>query len=321
MSSMASTQKLFTTVLCPVDFSEHSRQALHYAALLASRAAGRLVVIYVEDPMLAAAGAIAYNERAMLDRARMELRRFTKQPLSQHRLAADAVTLDIAQGKPHEEIAWTADRVGCDLIVMGAHGLTGANRLMIGSTTHRVLRESALPVLATPPVRGRAKPPQKAWPGKSAIAPVDLASGARADALAAAVVANELGTTLQLVHVVEPAADLPWLELDAIRHNAQARRKADAQLAKIAADLPWGIVDARVDPGRPADVIAKLAAASAVGVVIMTKRRGQGLFGPRQGSISYHVLMQAKTPVLALPSDAKWRSRALALAPKRTSRA
>ena len=54
---------LFKTVLCPVDFSDHSRQALAYAALLASRSEGRLVVIFVEDPLLAAAAGVAYNEK------------------------------------------------------------------------------------------------------------------------------------------------------------------------------------------------------------------------------------------------------------------
>jgi nucleotide-binding universal stress UspA family protein len=311
MARMSTAKKmLFSSVLCPIDFSEHSRQALHYAALLASRAAGRLVVIYVEDPMLAAAGAIAYNEKAMLDRARTELGRFVKRPAEAHRLPQAAITLDIAQGKPHEEIAWTAERVGCDLIVMGAHGLTGANRLMIGSTTHRVLRESALPVLATPPVRGRAKPPGKNWPGKSAVAPIDLAAaGDRTDAVAAAVVARELGTALELLHVVEPVAAVPWLEVDAARRSSQIRRKAEAQLSRIAAGLPVA-VNIAVETGSPADVIAKRAAARSVGVVIMTRRRGQGLFGPRQGSISYQVLTKANTPVLALPGDAKWRARA-----------
>lgn len=306
---MPTAKTLFSTVLCPIDFSEHSRQALLYAALLASRAGGRLVVIYVEDPMLAAAGAIAYNEKAMLNRARTELGRFVKRPAEAHRLPPDAITLDIAQGKPHEEIAWTAERVGCDLIVMGAHGLTGANRLMIGSTTHRVLRESSLPVLATPPVRGRAKPPGKNWPGKSAIAPIDLAAGNRTDAVAAAVVARELGATLELLHVVEPVAALPWLEVDAVRRRDQITRKAEAQLSRIATGLPVA-VNITVQAGSPADVIAKRAAASSVGVVIMTRRRGQGLFGPRQGSISYQVLTKANTPVLALPGDAKWRTRA-----------
>ena len=53
--------KLFETILCPVDFSDHSRQALAYAALLASRSKGQLIVIFVEDPMLVAAAGVAYD--------------------------------------------------------------------------------------------------------------------------------------------------------------------------------------------------------------------------------------------------------------------
>jgi nucleotide-binding universal stress UspA family protein len=67
----------------------------------------------------------------------------------------------------------------------------------------------------------------------------------------------------------------------------------------------------RVEFGKPADEIAKVASSRHVGLVVMTRRRGQGLFGPRQGSISYQVLCNANTPVLALPSDNAWIRRAI----------
>ena len=54
---------------------------------------------------------------------------------------------------------------------------------------------------------------------------------------------------------------------------------------------------------KAGDEIATIATSRHVGLVVMTRRRGQGLFGPRQGSISYEVLCKANTPVLALPSD------------------
>lgn len=67
----------------------------------------------------------------------------------------------------------------------------------------------------------------------------------------------------------------------------------------------------RVEAGKLADEIAKIAASKHVGLVVMTRRRGQGLFGPRQGSISYQVLCKANTPVLALPSDNAWMRRVI----------
>ena len=305
---MAAT-RLFETILCPVDFSEHSRQALAYAALLASRGKRRLVVIFVEDPLLAAASAIAYNERTLIDKGRKVLRRFVEKTIAPYGVRLDDVTLDIAVGRPHDEIAWTAERLGCDLIVMGAHGRGGANRMMLGSTTHRMLRRSPLPVLATPPVKGRALRPAKSWPGKMVIAPIDIGARDRADALAASVAARALGTELELVHVVEPVVNPPWIEVDADRRNLQRQRRAIVRLTQLQDELEGVATAVRVETGKPADEIADVASDKKVGLVVMTRRRGQGLFGPRQGSISYQVLSKANTPVLALPSDKAWMRR------------
>ena len=304
-------RRLFQTILCPIDFSDHSRQALAYAALLASRGKGQLVTIFVEDPLLAAAAAVAYDEKVMKDRALKELRRIVERTIAPFKLPMSAVTIDVAVGRPHDEIAWTADRLGCDVIVMGAHGRSGADKMMFGSTTHRTLRRSPLPVLATPPVIGRSIGPPRGWPGKRVIAPVDLDARARQDSLAAAVVARELGTELELVHIVEPINNPPWLELDAGRRNLQRERRAMVRLTQLQDELKGIATAVCVESGKPASEIAKVASSKHVGLVVMTRRRGQGLFGPRQGSISYQVLCKANTPVLALPSDSAWMRRVL----------
>jgi nucleotide-binding universal stress UspA family protein len=308
---MARTSPLFGTILCPVDFSIHSRQALAYAALIAAKNDARLVVTFVEDPLLATAAAVAYDEKALIERGRKELGRMADRITKPFRVPARSVTLDVAIGRPAQVIANIAEKLRCDLIVMGAHGRTGANRLMIGSTTHRILRQSRIPVLATPPVKGRAARPPRSWPGKMAIAPIDFGPRDRADALAAAVSARELGVQLELVHIVEPIADVPWLELDEAKRNQQRERRAAARLTRLQDDVRWNVSGVRVESGKPGPMIASIAASSRVGLVVMTRRPGQGLFGPRQGSISYEVLCRSNTPVLALPSDAKWMRRVI----------
>jgi len=170
-------------------------------------------------------------------------------------------------------------------------------------------------VLATPPVKGRPARPPRNWPGKVALAPIDFTPAERADALAAAIVAQELGTTLELVHVVEPIADIPWLELDEARRNLQRERRAAALLSRVRDKVQWNVSGVRVATGKPAEAIASLASKAHVGLVIMTRRRGPGLFGPRQGSISYEVLSRSNTPVLALPSDTKWIRKVVRRAP------
>ncbi|WP_122898553.1 universal stress protein [Acinetobacter sp. B51(2017)] len=48
---------------------------------------------------------------------------------------------------PSEGIIHVADEVGADLIMMGSHGRTGLQKLMLGSVAQNVLTQSPIPVL------------------------------------------------------------------------------------------------------------------------------------------------------------------------------
>jgi len=47
----------------------------------------------------------------------------------------------------HEEIIGTAEKQGCDLIIMASHGHRGMTALLLGSETAKVLTHTKLPVL------------------------------------------------------------------------------------------------------------------------------------------------------------------------------
>jgi nucleotide-binding universal stress UspA family protein len=82
--------------------------------------------------------------------------------------------------------------------------------------------------------------------------------------------------------------------------------KAQRRLESLAEAVGAGIqIETRVVSGNPADEIAALAAEERIGVVVMHLRKGPGLFGSRAGSIAYHVLRHAVTPVLVLPDRAR----------------
>ena len=57
------------------------------------------------------------------------------------------VETDIHEGEPHEHIAEYAKQHGVDIIVMSSHGHGGVKRLIMGSTTDRVIRSGAAHVL------------------------------------------------------------------------------------------------------------------------------------------------------------------------------
>ena len=50
-------------------------------------------------------------------------------------------------GKPADQILHLARELGADLIVIGSHGLTGIERLVLGSVSERVMREAHCAVL------------------------------------------------------------------------------------------------------------------------------------------------------------------------------
>ncbi len=58
-----------------------------------------------------------------------------------------AVAVDVRVGEPAEAIVASVEAHGADLVVMGSHGRTGLDRLMVGSVSERVIGRSHCPVL------------------------------------------------------------------------------------------------------------------------------------------------------------------------------
>lgn len=302
---------LFRSILCPVDFSGHSAVALRYAAILAKRSAGRLQVLHVNDPMVAAAAAVAFADRDYAKVALDELRPFVAKALPASTMKAISIRYAVETGDPARMIASAAKRFRCDLIVMGTHGLSGLEKVLIGSTTARMLRRASLPLLAVPPNplegMGSQEPP-RLWPGTAIMAPVDLRAQSTRDIREAERIARAFGSDLVLVHVVPPLQPPPWYRTDLSAHWRMQVTKAQRQLESLAKTVGPGVnTEIRVVAGRPADEISALAAEERIGLVVMHLRRAPGLLGSRAGSIASQVLRYAVTPVLALPGRAVTR--------------
>src|SRR5262249_28708380 len=71
----------FRSVMCAVDFSERSRQALRYAEAVARRGLGTLTVLYANDPLLVAAAAAALRDGDLVKRSAAELDAFVDETL------------------------------------------------------------------------------------------------------------------------------------------------------------------------------------------------------------------------------------------------
>jgi len=288
----------FRSILCPVDFSTHSRDALQHAVAMARRFGGRVTVLFVNDPLLLAAGSPSRGgRRSFLERTRIELERFVTRSVPPSSIDGD-ITLVVSTGNPADEILRIARRLRSDLIVIGTEGLSGLSKLFFGSTTAAVLGRVTIPALAIPPSRGRRNKGSRSVSIDRVLAPIDLAGEWQSDAIRAASLAETFDAPLVLIHVLAPVQAPPWLRSvsSGRRRIETARRALERVAAKLAPDRR---VTCRVLEGSPAHEIARMT--SPRSLVVMSLRGGPGVWGARRGSIAYHVLTHAATPVLALP--------------------
>src|SRR5688500_16374792 len=133
-------------IVCPVDFSEPSRTALRYAGVVADHFGGRLLVMTVDDPLLATAAPTRTERAGPTER---ELRQFIETTLTGG-TGPKSVDVQVAVGKPAAGVLRVARESRADLIVMSSHGRSGAAKRFFGSTTEGVLRSTTTPVLVTP---------------------------------------------------------------------------------------------------------------------------------------------------------------------------
>lgn len=145
-------------VLLSTDLNEGSHDAMAAYLILGLASEARLSALHVFDaPMLrlAMSHQISEEEReAYLEDQRDLARIATGRFLAAAGLPSVQTILRHDATHPSHEILAAAGLVQADLIVMATHSRRGLERLLLGSTTERVLRDSQIDVLAIPPAKG-----------------------------------------------------------------------------------------------------------------------------------------------------------------------
>jgi nucleotide-binding universal stress UspA family protein len=153
----------FHAVLCPTDFSDASAAAVAVAAGLADESRATLHLVHVVDwPFGHTVGPdpVTTLRESLVAQAAQDLQPLLP-PRPRGTPAAEALVL---AGHPAAQIVAAARARSADLIVMGVSGRGVVGLTVLGSTTHRVLREACCPVLT---VRG-ATPTSSARPSPAA---------------------------------------------------------------------------------------------------------------------------------------------------------
>lgn len=142
----------FHKILVPTDFSPHSAEAIRVAASLSRTFAAPLTVMTVYQPAVVpmvpdgVMFPVPVDMEAEVAQMKAKLHELELEATAAG-ADASAVSSELRQGAPFDEIIANAKEGAFDLIVMGTHGHTGLKHVLLGSVTEKVVREAPCAVL------------------------------------------------------------------------------------------------------------------------------------------------------------------------------
>jgi nucleotide-binding universal stress UspA family protein len=281
--------KLLKTILVAVDFDDTLDTILAVASDLAKKLGSEVVLTHIVE----AADESGEVPEAVGNSITARLGEMQKQ------LTANGVSVPqvfCLSGKAAVEIVEAAERIGANLILLGAHGVAKDPLFPLGTTTEKVIRWSAKPVLAVP-----RKPPLAF---ANIVCPVDFSDVSARGLTTAIHVARASGGKLQILTVVAPPSGFPtihppWGE-KASSAQQERTNKCQRELEEFLGrfdlqDVTW---EKHVLNGDPAHEIVNWARATTADLIVMGSVGRTGLPFMLMGSTAVKVLRQLPCALL-----------------------
>jgi len=134
-------------ILIPTDGSDYSLRAAEYGVSVAKMLSAQIMVVYVIDEVVLDRISKLAEREDVEQELKTDGQRYIKYVLGLAEKEGVKATSTLAKGRPFEQIVHIAKGLNMDLIIMGTYGLRGADRILIGSVTERVIEYSPCPVL------------------------------------------------------------------------------------------------------------------------------------------------------------------------------
>ena len=287
-------------ILVPVDFSDASKKAANYGLSLALEFESSLVLAHI-TPFDAGA-----YEKAKIDLIDLI------PPDCRERLKFEIV---VKSGHVASELIGIVEDRQIDLVVMGTHGRSYFERMLVGSVTDRILRKLHVPIITVShldPEKEMHTP--EPVPLHRILYASDLAEGAEEGLKFSIRLARGLDAALTVAHVVqfadaafhgvETAAYLP-------EYSNQIRAQAEEKLARTVALVTDGSVPIStvLAEGVPYKAINSIAEQHNADLIVINLQNKSLLERALLGTTAERVIRTATVPVLSLPLPALYASR------------
>jgi len=282
-------------IMCPIDFSAGSEQAMRVATRLATEADAELVLFHSwhVPPIAFAGGHLIVPPTLFQDVSDDAKQGLDEAVLEVTALGARRVSAKLVSGLPWTVIVRELEDPTYDLVVLGTHGRTGLERILLGSVAEKVVRHAPCSVLAV-------RPDGEPKPFTSILCPTDFSdSSQHAGELALSLVAP--GGKIVLLHVVEIPVALsgePEVEGFIRDLDQHASKLIETWAAQLRPTSPVPI-STRSRVGSPgAQTLQMLEIDPTIDLVAMGSHGRTGISRMFLGSVAEKIVRHARCPVL-----------------------
>jgi nucleotide-binding universal stress UspA family protein len=296
----------FKHVLCPVDLSEASLRPLAYAAAFARWYESQLTILHVVpsfDPMPVHQGALEDPVRIVYPLSRDEVLGELRRVVTEAGVDASRAELAAEAGADAPAIVDQAIARRADLLVMGTHGRSGFERLLLGSVTEEVLHKAPCPVLTVPPHAPGAAGNDLMF--RQILCAVDFSPGSQQALGFALDLARQANGCLTLLHVIEWLAEhepRTYDHFNVPEFRQHLLNEARERLRGLIEAEPrtWCEIEELVAPGRAHREILEAAKARSADLIVMGAQGRGGVGLALFGSTTQQVVRAAECPVLTV---------------------
>lgn len=284
-------------ILVATDFSGHARHAATRAARLAhdTRSALTLVHILPAPPVTKIRewlGASSAREQKVCDAARRQLRQLASELTSVRRVEFD---IEAAAGSAPDEIVRTAERVDARLVVLGARGAGLLRRLVLGTTSQRLVRRTDRPLLVVRQTANRSY--------RRVLVAVDFSPQSRHALILARRVAPNAKLVILTVFEVPFEGKVRFAGVDDATfeiYRQRARARALRQLHALAheAGLSPSQWELSVVEGDASRRIVEQEQSRNCDLVVLAPHSQSAVADLLLGSVTRHVLAEGRVDVL-----------------------
>jgi len=204
-------------------------------------------------------------------------------------------------GRPDTVLAKLADEVDADLCLVGKINRTALERAMVGSTSRRLIRQLALPILAlAPDATDRLK---------QVVIPVDFSEASEAALRDGIACAKREGAKVHILHVYEFLSVMPMIELwtkeDIQKLNDEAKEMVQEQMDTFLQpfDLDGVDVEIHLNEGYVFDEIVRFVRGCEADLLVMGSIGRSGIQSVLLGNTAERVIHNAPCSLMIIKPE------------------